>query len=126
MQESLVSIITPFKNTGLYLKECIESIQNQTYKNWELLIVDDHSSDNSSEIIAGYAHDDSRIKLLKNQASGIISALRTGYTHSSGQFITRMDSDDIMAKNKLKYLVNNLREYGTGHVATGLVKYFSD
>lgn len=122
----LISILTPFKNTETYLAKCLDSIQNQTYTNWELLIVDDGSTDNSYEIVSKYSKKDNRIKLFKNEGSGIIEALRLALSKSSGEFVTRMDSDDIMTPNKLEVMVNSLQTYGKGHVAVGLVKYFSD
>lgn len=125
MQSPLISILTPFKNTAEFLPECLESIQNQTHKNWELLIVDDSSTDNSYDIVKHNAQKDSRIKLFKNNGHGIIDALRTAFKNSSGEYITRMDSDDIMVSNKLEVLVNNLMNHGRQHVSLGLVKYFS-
>ena len=71
MQEPLVSILIPFKNTALYLDDCISSIIKQTYSNWELIIVDDVSDDNSYNIVESYAKNDSRIRLLKNKGNGL-------------------------------------------------------
>lgn len=125
MQNNLISILIPFKNTSQFLPECLDSILKQTHKNWELVIVDDHSTDNSFDIVSKYASNDSRIKLLKNDGSGIIDALRLAFNNSNGTFITRMDSDDIMTQNKLEVLLNNLISYGRKHIAIGKVKYFS-
>ncbi|MBD0823096.1 glycosyltransferase family 2 protein [Aestuariibaculum marinum] len=125
MHNPLISILTPFKNTEQYLTNCIESIINQSYTNWELLIVDDNSTDGSYSLVRSFAEKDSRIKLFKNTGSGIIDALRLGFNESSGDYITRMDSDDLMPQNKLEVLLNNLLEHGKQHVATGLVNYFS-
>ena len=72
MQKPLISILTPFKNTEIYLRDCINSILNQTYTHWELIIIDDGSTDNSYDIINTFAEKDSRIILLKNTGSGII------------------------------------------------------
>ncbi|MCX7547341.1 glycosyltransferase family 2 protein [Xanthomarina sp. F1114] len=126
MQNILISILTPFKNTNKFLYDCIESIQNQTYTNWELLIIDDSSTDNSYQIVHEFTKHDKRIKLLKNPGEGIIEALRFAFKNSSGTYITRMDSDDIMPPNKLEVLLNNLQKHGKKHVATGLVSYFSE
>ncbi|GAA4302923.1 glycosyltransferase family 2 protein [Aestuariibaculum suncheonense] len=125
MYKPLISILTPFKNTEQYLTNCIESVINQTYSNWELLIIDDSSTDGSYNLVKSFAERDARIKLFKNSGSGIIDALQLGYSKSSGDYITRMDSDDIMPKNKLEILLNNLLKHGKQHVATGLVNYFS-
>jgi len=125
MANPLVSILTPFKNVSQFIEDCLKSIQAQTYTNWELLIVDDHSTDNSYELVSQFAENDSRINLLKNDGHGIIPALRQAYKNANGTYITRMDSDDLMAKNKLEIMVNQLQVYGRHHVALGLVKYFS-
>ena len=126
MQNPLVSILIPFKNTASFLDECMNSILNQTYKNWELIIVDDHSSDGSYSIVDSFAENDARIKLFKNSGKGIIDALRLAFLKSSGDFITRMDSDDLMRPEKIETLVNNLIKHGKHHVAVGLVNYFSE
>jgi len=126
MQNPLISILIPFKNTAEFLSECLQSTINQSYTNWELLIVDDNSSDNSFNVVESFAKQDSRIKLLKNNGFGIISALRLAFSKSEGELITRMDSDDIMTLNKLEVLSNNLLKYGKKHVAIGLVNYFSE
>lgn len=125
MHKPLISILTPFKNTESYLGDCLDSILNQTYYNWELLIIDDHSTDNSYQLVEKYAKTNKRIKLFKNEGEGIISALQQAFASSSGEFITRMDSDDIMLPNKLEVLAQNLIAHGKKHVAVGLVEYFS-
>lgn len=126
MQKPLVSILIPFKNTERYLTECLDSIVNQTYEYWEILIVDDSSTDTSYDLVNDYAKKDSRIKLYQNEGQGIISALKTAFKHSKGEYITRMDSDDIMTPNRLKVHVNSLIHYGKGHLAVGQVHYFSE
>ena len=125
MQQPLVSILTPFKNVAPYIDDCLQSISAQTYTNWELLIVDDNSTDNSYAIVKAYAKKDARIKLFKNNNSGIITALQLAFKNSTGDFVTRMDSDDIMTTNKLEVMVNQLQASGQKHIALGLVKYFS-
>ena len=121
----LVSILIPFKNTEEYLEECLLSIINQSYKNWEVLAVNDHSTDSSAKIVARFANIDKRIKLYSNKGNGIIEALRTAYKISTGHFVTRMDSDDIMKENRLEVMASALKKYGKGHLAVGQVRYFS-
>lgn len=125
MQNPLVSILIPFKNTSEFLPDCLNSIIEQTYSHWEILAVDDGSSDSSYQIVEEYAHKDERIKLSKNPGRGIIQALRHAFNQSKGQMVTRMDSDDIMTLNKLEVMVNLLLHEGDGHVAVGQVTYFS-
>ena len=126
MLEPLISILIPFKNTEGFIADCLDSVLNQTYENWEMVIVDDGSTDNSYNIVSAYAEEDQRIRLLKNSGNGIIEALRLAFEKSSGNYITRMDSDDVMPENKLDVLLNNLLNHGKNHVATGLVAYFSE
>lgn len=126
MKKAKVSILMPVKNTSGFLEECLISILNQTYKDWELIAVDDHSEDNSYSILRSYALEDSRITVIKNTGSGIIDALRMAFTKSSGQFITRMDSDDLMEQNKIDLLHKQLQLKGKGNLAVGLVNYFSN
>ena len=125
MKEPLVSILIPFKNTEDYLEECLDSIQQQSYKNWEVMAVDDASTDNSWRIVTQYAKNDPRIKIVRNPGNGIIEALRTAYGHCNGDLITRMDSDDIMTHDKISTMVDLLIKKGHGHIAVGQVKYFS-
>ena len=126
MQNTLVSILIPFKNTASFLPECIQSILEQQHQNWEVLAVDDHSTDNSWDIMVSYQEKDSRIKVFANNGEGIIAALRLAYLNSKGEFITRMDSDDIMAPQKLLVMLGSLIQQGMGHLAVGQVRYFSE
>nr|WP_243832954.1 glycosyltransferase family 2 protein [Meridianimaribacter flavus] len=126
MPKPLISIFTPFKNTAAFLPDCINSIINQSYTHWELLIIDDHSTDNSFEIVNAFAQQDPRIKLFTNSGSGIIDALQLAFKESKGTYVTRMDSDDIMHIDRLQLMLNSLLDYGKKHVAVGKVKYFSD
>jgi len=122
----LISIITPFKNSSEFLNDCLESIINQSYLNWELIIIDDYSNDNSFQLVNNISLKDKRIKLFKNEGKkGIINCLRQGLNKCSGDYITRMDSDDVMDKDKLKELHKSLKISGKGYVSTSKVKYFS-
>ncbi|WP_296313221.1 glycosyltransferase family 2 protein [Winogradskyella sp. UBA3174] len=124
MQHDLVSIIIPFKNTELYISECVDSILNQTHQDWEAIFVDDQSDDTSYSIIERYTEKDARIKLFKNKGNGIIDALKTAFSKSSGQYISRMDSDDIMTTMRLETMIDGLKIYGKKHLAVGQVHYF--
>jgi glycosyltransferase involved in cell wall biosynthesis len=116
----------PVKNGAIHLPACLDSIINQTYIHWELIIVDDHSSDNTEQIIQDYMLSDKRISTCKNHGKGIINALRLAFDKSSGQYITRMDADDIMHEQKIELLKNQLFHRGPGFVAVGLVRYFKE
>ncbi|MGL5757206.1 MULTISPECIES: glycosyltransferase family 2 protein [Bacteria] len=104
--EPLVSIITPSYNSKDFIGETIESVLNQTYKNWELLIIDDCSTDDSSEVIKKYTQNDSRIKYLKNKKnSGPATSRNVGIEKAEGKYIAFLDSDDFWDKEKLKYQI---------------------
>ncbi len=126
MEVPLVSILIPFKNTAPFLEACLDSIISQTFTNWQVLAVNDNSSDMSLAIVQKYANKDQRIKVFNTNGRGIIEALRTAYDHSEGKFITRMDADDQMTPKRLELMVADLEEYGMRHIAIGQVKYFSE
>ncbi len=126
MKTALVSILIPFKNTAVFLPECIDSILAQSYESWEVLAVNDHSTDSSYNLMCTYALQDPRIKVIENEGNGIIDALRSAYARSKGHLITRMDSDDIMSPDKLEVMAASLLKMGAGHIAIGQVRYFSE
>lgn len=109
---SLVSIIMPSFNSSLFIEDSIKSVLNQSYKNWELIIVDDFSKDNSVEIINSFVQKDSRIiaKYL-NKNSGAAIARNIGLNLAKGNYIAFLDSDDLWKPNKLethiKFMVEN-------------------
>ncbi|WP_350285993.1 glycosyltransferase family 2 protein [uncultured Croceitalea sp.] len=122
----MVSILIPFKDTASYLHECLDSIVDQSYTDWEVIAVNDGSLDDSGQIVERYATQDPRFKVLNNTGSGIIPALRTAYQNCRGDFITRMDSDDIMKPDRLLVMVKALQKSGRKYISIGQVKYFSE
>ena len=92
--EPLVSIITPAYNAEKYIAQAIESVINQTYKNWELIIINDGSSDSTEDIIKSF--EDSRIKLITQLNSGVSRARNRGLEVAKGEYITFLDADDIL------------------------------
>ncbi|MFZ6051546.1 glycosyltransferase family 2 protein [Halocola ammonii] len=122
----LISILMPVRNAAPFLEDCLASIQQQTLENWELIAVDDNSTDDSYATLQSFAKRDSRILVLKNRESGIIPALRLALSNSSGTLITRMDADDVMPSDKLKTLSETCKAEGEKAIATGKVSYFSD
>lgn len=121
----MVSILLPFKNAGKWIEETIASVCAQDYGNWELLCIDDHSSDASASIVAAYAKKDSRIKLYQSPKKGIIPALQFALNQSKGAFITRMDADDLMPPGRLKKFIDVLSNSDSKTIVTGKVQYFS-
>ncbi len=122
----MVSIIMPVKNASPFLVMCLDSFLNQTHQDWELIAVNDHSTDDSSKILDSYSAKDERITVLHNTGGGIIDALSLGYKSSSGDYISRMDADDIMVDRKIEALWLSFKGDSHEHVATGMVNYFGD
>ena len=111
MIDGLVSIIMPSWNTGRFIAESIESVLAQTYKNWELLIVDDCSTDNTDEVIASFK--DTRIKYFKNEKnSGAALTRNRAMREAQGEWIAFLDSDDLWAPNKLEKQLGFMNDNG--------------
>lgn len=107
----LVSIITPTWNCGAFIAETIESVQAQTYGNWEMLIVDDCSKDNTREIVAEYQRKDPRIKYhCLERNSGAAVARNTALRMAKGRWIAFLDSDDLWMPEKLERQINFMVE----------------
>ena len=122
---NLVSIIIPFKNPGKYLKPCLESIRNQSYQNIEVLMIDDHSSYDDAEVARMAQIKDKRFQLYRSNGLGIINALQTGLDMAKGEFISRMDADDLMTKDKIELMRSALLKSNQKSVCTALVSYFA-
>lgn len=109
IKKPLVSVIMPVYNPGRYLIESIESILNQTFYDFELIIVDDASTDNSWKIIKSYSKKDSRIIAIKNKINlGVSLTSNIAISQAKGKFLARMDADDISTPNRLQKQVNFL------------------
>ncbi|MGX7058993.1 glycosyltransferase family 2 protein [Vagococcus humatus] len=100
-----ISVIVPVYNAELYLKKCILSVVHQSYKNWELILVDDGSDDNSSSIIQAFVKEDSRIKSIWQKNSGPGIARNQGICQATGEYIVFLDSDDYLDLEYFQYLV---------------------
>ena len=107
----MVSIITPSYNSSKFIAKCIESVLSQTYKNWEMIVVDDRSPDNSNEIIQSYIKKDSRIRLIElEKNSGPAVARNRAIKESKGRYIAFLDSDDIWMEEKLQIQLTFMQE----------------
>ena len=104
----MISVIVPVYNVEKYLEECLDSIQNQTFSNIEIILVNDGSSDNSKEICKKYCEQDNRFKLINQTNQGQSVARNTGVAASKGEFIAFVDSDDIILSNYLETLMQYL------------------
>lgn len=106
-----MSIVMPSYNTGVYIKETIQSVLNQTYKNWELIIVDDCSNDNTDEIVLSFLKDQ-RIRFIKNKKnSGAALSRNRALREAKGKWIAFLDSDDLWVPEKLERQIQFMDEH---------------
>lgn len=105
-----VSIVIPVYNAENYLSQCIESLKNQTYRDIEIILVNDGSTDNSLEICKKYANQDSRIKVHSIENSGVSAARNLGIDLATGKYITFVDSDDWAEPSMVEAAVHNMEE----------------
>lgn len=106
---NLISIIVPVYKVEKYLPKCINSIINQTYKNLEIILVDDGSPDNCPNMIEEYARNDKRIKIIHKENGGLSSARNAGLEIATGDYISFVDSDDYVRRDYIEILLNNLK-----------------
>ncbi|MDY3060767.1 glycosyltransferase [Fusobacterium sp.] len=110
MEKDLISVIVPVYNIEKYLPRCIDSILDQTYKNWEAIFINDGSTDNSLKILEEYKKRDERIKIIDKKNAGSGAARNDGIETSKGKYIAFLDSDDWYEEDFLEKLYNNLIE----------------
>ena len=112
-----VSVIIPVYNAEQYLKRCLDSVLAQTYQDFEIICIDDGSTDNSGAICDEYAKKDSRIRILRKENGGVSSARNAGLNIAEGEYITFIDSDDYVDTDYMQTLYENLE--GADAVASG-------
>ena len=99
-----ISVIVPVYNAANYIAKCIQSVQNQTFSSWELILIDDGSQDNSLDIIRRFAIEDDRIKVIHQENSGAGMARNNGIENAIGDYIVFLDSDDYISEKYLSLL----------------------
>ncbi len=104
--QALISVIIPVYNVEAYLQECVESVLKQTYQNFEIILVDDGSTDSSGDICDEYAGNDERICVIHQKNSGPSKTRNTGLENANGKYIYFLDSDDYIESNALELLVD--------------------
>ncbi len=119
-----VSILVPVYNVENYLKECLDSILNQTFKDWECILVDDGSIDSSGSICDEYSSRDSRFQVIHVENGGAAFARNTSIKVARGNYITFCDSDDWLEPNAVAVMYKLIREYDADVVQTGLWKEY--
>ncbi len=119
--EHLVSVIMPVYNSEKYISEAVESVLSQTYQNWEILVIDDGSTDNTKSIVESYIAKDTRIKYISlgHNSGGPARPRNIGITNASGEYIAFLDSDDLWLPDKLEKQVMQMetqKEIGLSYV----------
>jgi glycosyltransferase involved in cell wall biosynthesis len=124
MEKNLVSIIMPSYNQGPYLPEALDSVLNQTYPNWECIIIDDGSKDNTKDVVKSYCEKDSRIQYIYQENSGVSAARNNGIAHSKGEYILPLDGDDKIAPEFLELTLHEIVKDRKIRVVYTDVQYF--
>lgn len=118
--DELISIIVPVYNAARFLPETIECVQKQSYTDWELILVDDCSQDDSPEIAANYAKQDKRVISVRQDVnSGAAKSRNLGISKAQGRYLCFLDADDIWETDKLKEEINFMRNHHAAFVFTG-------
>lgn len=123
---NLVSVIVPCYNYAHYLGEALDSVLAQTYSNWECIIINDGSPDNTEEVALGYCEKDRRFKYFYKENAGHSSARNYGIRHSSGNYILPLDADDKIDENYLKKAIEIIENREDVKLVTGQVQHFGD
>lgn len=123
--QPLVSVVVPTYNYAQFIGEAVESLQKQTYSNWECLIVDDGSTDATAQVVTKLANEDSRIKFYQQNNQRQAAAKNLGLKHAAGQYVQFLDADDALEQHKLQSQVNYLESHGEVDIVYGGVRYFT-
>ena len=124
--KALISIIVPIYNVEKYLRQCLDSVLNQTYQNFECLLINDGSPDNSAGICKEYVDKDARFHYFEKENGGLASARNFGIKYSKGKYITFIDSDDWVESDYLEVLYSKIKEYNTDFVISSYKKFDMD
>jgi len=121
-----LSIVVPVYNVEDYLERCLDSILAQTYTNFELICVDDGSTDSSLSILEAYAQRDGRIKIIHKENGGLVSARKAGISLAAGKYAVYVDSDDWIEKDMYEHMMKALIEADADIVSTGIILDYAD
>ncbi|WP_448912747.1 glycosyltransferase family 2 protein [Gemella sp.] len=119
----LISIVIPVYNAEKYLEQCLNSIKNQTYKNFEVILVNDGSIDNSESICKTFVESDTRFRYYLKANGGASSARNLGLDNAQGKYITFIDADDWVDENHLEVLINNIKENNSDMAVSSIKKF---
>lgn len=122
-----VSIVTPVYNAAEYIAQTIKSVQAQTYSNWEMLIVDDCSTDNTIQVVENFCREDERIRLIKHEKNqGASKTRNTALANATGEYIAFLDGDDLWAPEKLEKQLAFMEENGYVLTYTAYQMFYSE
>lgn len=121
-----ISVLTPVYNAANYIEDAINSVLEQSFTDWEMLCVDDESTDNSLSILYEYQKKDKRIKVFSQKNTGPLGARRLAFEHSTGDYIIYLDADDLFSKDLLQCLYDREIESDADAVAPDMLMRFSD
>jgi glycosyltransferase involved in cell wall biosynthesis len=124
--QPLVSVVLPVRDASRTIDACLQSIVTQSYKQFEIIIIDDGSRDDSAGRVSAWLRRDPRITLLTQGAEGLVAALNRGLHRARGTLVARMDADDVMLPGRLQAQVNYLQANSDVHLAASQVALFSD
>lgn len=122
----MISIIVPVYNVKKYLQKCVESLLGQTYTDFEILLIDDGSTDGSSEICDQLREADSRIRVFHKENGGLSDARNFGIEHAQGEFLLFIDSDDMIHPDFCKVLMDAQKKYNAEIVSTEMLEFQTD
>ena len=123
---SIISVIVPVYNVESYVRKTIDSVLNQTFQNFELILVDDGSTDNSGIICDEYTLKDKRIKVIHQKNAGQSAARNNGFEIARGEYICFLDSDDWFSENALEVFINTIKNYDVEIVMIKLLETYSE
>src|SRR5262249_50333110 len=121
----LVSVIIPTYNYGHYIGEALQSIQAQSYSEWECIVVDDGSTDNTNEVLARKSADDSRIHYVRQENSRQAAARNNGIAHAHGDYFQFLDADDLIEPEKFRFQTSFLEGHPETDIIYSGVRYFT-
>lgn len=123
MVKGRISVIIPVYNGAAWIRECLESVQAQSCQDFEVLVMDDNSTDGTTEMVQAISAEDKRIRLILRNGRGVSSARNEGIAESNGEYITFLDADDKLAPDMFEVLLGILKQEGSDMVSCGYHKW---
>lgn len=119
-----ISVIIPVFNVESYIRESLDSLLDQTYDNWEAVVVDDGSTDSSSKILSEYANKDQRIVVIRQENSGVSGARNAALKKLTGDYVLFLDPDDFIHPQLMEIALSNIKKYNTALIVFGAQKFY--